>query len=216
MTTYYMRAYAVMKDGTVQYGEISASRRATSAPDARNARTHRRPFAEFTLNARIVSEAISPIASCGFVYSKNTGPEVGGDGCTTLTLDTKESEMKATATSLELGTSITPGPLPPRFRHGLFRRDRSDDERHARPTLPPSPSAEAPTSLTLDRDHQSARYGHLLRLCWSVSNALPTTDDSSVDLSGQAFSHTIADLLPNTLVHIRLPSTTRGSTTATC
>ena len=105
VTTYYMRAYAVMKDGTVQYGEMKSfttsdfqlpSLEMLEPTDVRSK--------EFTLNARIVSEGDYPIASCGFVYSKSAGPEVDGDGCTTLTLDTREPEMKATVASLEIGT----------------------------------------------------------------------------------------------------------------
>lgn len=60
------------------------------------------------------------------------------------------------------------------------------------------------TSLTLSTEITNPHgtvtsYG----FCWSAANALPTTGDSSVELAGKAFSHTIDGLLPNTLVHIR-------------
>ena len=207
VTTYYMRAYAVMKDGTVQYGEMKSfttsdfqlpSLEMLEPTDVRSK--------EFTLNARIVSEGDYPIASCGFVYSKSAGPEVDGDGCTTLTLDTREPEMKATAASLEIGTRY----YARAFAATAFGTAYSDEIAVTTSDIAPADIAAVTvggntyTSLTLSTEITNPHgtvtsYG----FCWSAANALPTSGDSSVELAGKAFSHTIDGLLPNTLIHIR-------------
>lgn len=53
------------------------------------------------------------------------------------------------------------------------------------------------TSLTLSTEITNPHgtvtsYG----FCWSAANALPTTGDSSVELAGKAFSHTIDGCCP--------------------
>lgn len=207
VTTYYMRAYAVMKDGTVRYGEMKSFTTSDfQLPSLEMLEPSDIRSKEFTLRARIVGEGDYPIESCGFVYAKSAGPEVGGEGCTTLTLDIREPEMKGTATSLEIGTRY----YARAFAATAFGIAYSDQIEVTTSDIVPAGiapvtvDANTYTSLTVstritDPHGTVTSYG----FCWSASNALPTTEDSSVDLSGTTFSHTIDGLRPNTPIHIR-------------
>lgn len=207
VTTYYMRAFAVMNDGKVFYGEMKSFTTSDfELPTIEMLDPTNILAKEFTLHARILSEGDYPIDSRGFVYSKEATPVVDGENCTTLRIDTSEAEMTGTATALEIGTQYHVRA----FASTAYGTVYSDEITVTTVNIQPAEigqvtvTANEYTSLSIasqvvNPHGELSSYG----FCWSESNELPTADDSSIDLTGKEFTHTISDLLPNKQLHIR-------------
>ena len=207
VTKYYIRAFAVMKDGKIIYGDLkdfttSNFQLATIAmlepTDIRST--------EVTLHASITDEGDYPITSCGFVYSLSPGAELDAEGSTAVTLDNTASEMTRTILQLTIGTTYYAKAFAVTSQGVAYSEEISFTTGSDAPAelAPISVDENTFTSLTVSSSivnphGEVTSYG----FCWSLTNPIPTTDDSSIDLTDKTFAHTITELLPSQKVYMR-------------
>ena len=206
LTTYYMRAYAVMNDGAVHYGELKSFSTLDFTPAVIEIGEVTDILSmEATVNATIVSRGDYDITSCGFVYSEDPSPEVGKDGCTAAYLDTVQDDMSATLYPLGLGTGYYVRAFAV-SQDGIVYSDQTEF------TTKDIPPVEFSEIEIVDNDYTSICISCTVidangtitskGFCWSATENMPDVGDSSVELDGD-MSYLIEGVMPNEVYYIR-------------
>lgn len=207
-TQYYMKAFAVMKNGEVIYGDLKTF--TTSDFQLANlaiAPAEAITSTEATLKATILYRGDYPIAECGFVYDTTEGVslESESESVVRMKLDNITDDMSGRATGLNYGTTYYVKAYASTAYGVAYSEEISFQTKNDIPTEIGSVVLEENSYTTIKVSSQIIKpngtvsgYG----FCWSESNALPTTEDSSITLSGE-FSHTIEGLRPNLTLYVR-------------
>ena len=208
VTMYYMRAFAVMKNGEVVYGDLKTF----TTSDFQLANLSIAPAegitsTEATLKATILYRGDYPISECGFVYDTVAGVSLDSesDSVVRLKLDNIADDMSGRATALQYGTTYYVKAYAATAYGVAYSDEISFQTKNDIPAEIGNVVVEENTYTTIKVSSQIIKangniggYG----FCWSQTNALPAVEDSSVTLTGE-FSHTIEGLRPNLTLYVR-------------
>ena len=210
MTEYNMKAFAVMKDGTVVYGQdMTFSTTDFQLPTVTIGEVSDIYSNEATFNATLVDSGDYGVTGLGFVYTSDmaTVLEIGADGVMSITGKVEGDSFSAVASSLGIGQAY-------RVRaYAMTENGAGYSEETTFTTLDIKPmtfaeievlentysSLKISTSVVDDQDAQIKSYG----FCWSTSNPLPTVkNDKSVELT-DGFQMSFADVKPGQVYYVR-------------
>ena len=210
MTEYNMKAFAVMKDGTVIYGQDMAfSTTDFQLPTVEIGDVTDIYSNEATFNATLVDAGDFGVTGLGFVYTSDmaTVLEIGADGVMSITGRVEGDSFSAVASSLGIGQAY-------RVRaYAMTENGAGYSEETTFTTLDIKPmtfaeievlentysSLKISTSVVDDQDAQIKSYG----FCWSTSNPLPTVkNDKSVELT-DGFQMSFEDVKPGQVYYVR-------------
>lgn len=207
LTTYYIRAFSVLKDGKIIYGDILnfttkdfelASLKMSEATDVLSK--------EATVQATIVHEGDYPVNSYGFVYSTKSDVTLDSDEAYSQRA-TKEGELiSATLTGLEIGTRYYVKAYAQTSYGTAYSDEYSFKTSDKIPAELEDISIIENTVLNIKiRSAIADPHGTVneFGFCWSTENPAPNRDDQTINLTGQAFEHTISGFAPNTRLYIR-------------
>lgn len=108
MHEYHMKAFAVMSDGTVVYGEeMKFSTTDFCLPTVKALDATDIYSTEATLNGELVDEGDYPVSGFGFVYTSNATAEleIGGTDVKSVTALKESNSFSATISDLAIGTT---------------------------------------------------------------------------------------------------------------
>ena len=210
MTEYNMKAFAVMKDGTIIYGQDMAfSTTDFQLPTVEIGDVTDIYSNEATFNATLVDAGDFGVTGLGFVYTSDmaTVLEIGADGVMSITGRVEGDSFSAVASSLGIGQAY-------RVRaYAMTENGAGYSEETTFTTLDIKPmtfaeievlentysSLKISTSVVDDQDAQIKSYG----FCWSTSNPLPTVkNDKSVELT-DGFQMSFEDVKPGQVYYVR-------------
>ena len=210
MTEYNMKAFAVMKDGTVVYGQdMTFSTTDFQLPTVTIGEVSDIYSNEATFNATLVDSGDYGVTGLGFVYTSDmaTVLEIGADGVMSITGRVEGDSFSAVASSLGIGQAY-------RVRaYAMTENGAGYSEETTFTTLDIKPmtfaeievlentysSLKISTSVVDDQDAQIKSYG----FCWSTSNPLPTVkNDKSVELT-DGFQMSFEDVKPGQVYYVR-------------
>ena len=210
MTEYNMKAFAVMKDGTVVYGQdMTFSTTDFQLPTVTIGEVSDIYSNEATFNATLVDSGDYGVTGLGFVYTSDmaTVLEIGAEGVLSITGKSEGDTFSAVASSLEIGRAY-------RVRaYAMTENGAGYSEETTFTTLDIKPmtfaeievlentysSLKISTSVVDDQDAQIKSYG----FCWSTSNPLPTVkNDKSVELI-DGFQMSFEDVKPGQVYYVR-------------
>ena len=210
MTEYNMKAFAVMKDGTIIYGQDMAfSTTDFQLPTVEIGDVTDIYSNEATFNATLVDAGDFGVTGRGFVYTSDMAAllEIGAEGVLSITGKSEGDTFSAVASSLEIGRAY-------RVRaYAMTENGAGYSEETTFTTLDIKPmtfaeievlentysSLKISTSVVDDQDAQIKSYG----FCWSTSNPLPTVkNDKSVELT-DGFQMSFEDVKPGQVYYVR-------------
>lgn len=210
MTEYNMKAFAVMKDGTVVYGQdMTFSTTDFQLPTVEIGDVTDIYSNEATFNATLVDAGDFGVTGLGFVYTSDMAVvlEIGADGVMSITGRVEGDSFSAVASSLGIGQAY-------RVRaYAMTENGAGYSEETTFTTLDIKPmtfaeievventysSLKISTSVVDDQDAQIKSYG----FCWSTSNPLPTVkNDKSVELT-DGFQMSFEDVKPGQVYYVR-------------
>ena len=210
MTEYNMKAFAVMKDGTVVYGQdMTFSTTDFQLPTVTIGEVSDIYSNEATFNATLVDSGDYGVTGLGFVYTSDMAVvlEIGADGVMSITGRVEGDGFSAVASSLGIGQAY-------RVRaYAMTENGAGYSEETTFTTLDIKPmtfaeievlentysSLKISTSVVDDQDAQIKSYG----FCWSTSNPLPTVkNDKSVELT-DGFQMSFEDVKPGQVYYVR-------------
>ena len=210
MTEYNMKAFAVMKDGTIVYGQDMAfSTTDFQLPTVEIGDVTDIYSNEATFNATLVDAGDFGVTGLGFVYTSDMAVvlEIGADGVMSITGRVEGDSFSAVASSLGIGQAY-------RVRaYAMTENGAGYSEETTFTTLDIKPmtfaeievventysSLKISTSVVDDQDARIKSYG----FCWSTSNPLPTVkNDKSVELT-DGFQMSFEDVKPGQVYYVR-------------
>ena len=210
MTEYNMKAFAVMKDGTVVYGQdMTFSTTDFQLPTVQIGEVTDIYSNEATFNATLVDAGDYGVTGRGFVYTSDMAAvlEIGVEGVLSITGKVEGDSFSAVASSLGIGQTY-------RVRaYAMTENGAGYSEETTFTTLDIKPmtfaeievventysSLKISTSVVDDQDAQIKSYG----FCWSTSNPLPTVkNDKSAELT-DSFQMSFADVKPGQVYYVR-------------
>lgn len=210
MTEYNMKAFAVMKDGTIVYGQDMAfSTTDFQLPTVEIGDVTDIYSNEATFNATLVDAGDFGVTGLGFVYTSDMAVvlEIGAEGVMSITGKVEGDSFSAVASSLGIGQAY-------RVRaYAMTENGAGYSEETTFTTLDIKPmtfaeievventysSLKISTSVVDDQDAQIKSYG----FCWSTSNPLPTVkNDKSVELT-DGFQMSFEDVKPGQVYYVR-------------
>lgn len=208
-TQYYMKAFAVMKNGTVVYGNLKTF--TTSDFQLANiaiGEVTDITSTEASLQATILYRGDYPISECGFVYDKVSGVSLDSESPTLVAqkLDNITDQMSARATSLTHGTTY----YVKAYAATAYGVAYSDEISFTTNNDIPAELAAVVleennyTNVTISSQVVQANGDiQAFGFSWSQTNQLPNiVDDQSIVLTGD-FRHTIEGLRPNLTLYVR-------------
>lgn len=210
MTEYNMKAFAVMKDGTIVYGQdMTFSTTDFQLPTVQIGEVTDIYSNEATFNATLVDAGDFGVTGLGFVYTSDMAVvlEIGAEGVMSITGKVEGDSFSAVASSLGIGQAY-------RVRaYAMTENGAGYSEETTFTTLDIKPmtfaeievventysSLKISTSVVDDQDAQIKSYG----FCWSTSNPLPTVkNDKSVELT-DGFQMSFEDVKPGQVYYVR-------------
>ena len=210
MTEYNMKAFAVMKDGTIIYGEeMKFSTTDFQLPIVQMGEVTDIYSTEATLNGILIEPGDYGVTGRGFVYSADASAvlEIGAAGVSSVLGKVTGDSFSATLSGLEIGQSY-------RVRaYAMTENGAGYSEEITFSTLDIRPmefgeiveventytSLKISTSITDYQDAVATAFG----FCWSTSNPLPTAkNDQSKTLTG-AFEMSFENVKPGQVYYVR-------------
>ena len=210
MTEYNMKAFAVMKDGTILYGEeMKFSTTDFMLPIVEIGEATDIFSTEATLHGTIVDEGDYGVTTRGFVYtSKTEGPlEIGAEDVMSAVATVAGNAFSATVAPLEIGTQY-------RARaYAMTENGPGYSDEYTFSTLDIRPMEFAPisvdentyttlkisTSITDKQDAEVNKFG----FCWSSSNKMPTVAKDHFNVLSGDFSMSFDDVKPGKVYYVR-------------
>ena len=210
MTEYNMKAFAVMKDGTIIYGEeMKFSTTDFQLPTVQMGEVTDIYSTEATLNGILIEPGDYGVTGRGFVYSADASAvlEIGAAGVSSVLGKVTGDSFSATLSGLEIGQSY-------RVRaYAMTENGAGYSEEITFSTLDIRPmefgeiveventysSLKISTAITDYQDAEPTSFG----FCWSTSNPLPTAkNDQSKTLTG-AFEMSFENVKPGQVYYVR-------------
>ena len=210
MHEYYMKAFAVMKDGTIVYGEqMSFSTTDFQLPTVVADAPSDIYATEATLNGHVVEEGDYPVTTKGFVYTSDASAklEIGETGVQSVLGTSSETGFSATIGELAIGGT---------YRVKAYAMTEngagySDEITFSTLDIHPVEFAEIQvlentysslsikSAITNDQGNSITSFG----FCWSSSNKMPTVKNSSFKALGSDFTLSFDDAVPGKLYYVR-------------
>lgn len=210
MHTYNMKAFAVMKDGTIVYGKaLTFSTTDFQLPTVQLRAATEIFSTEATLNGKLLSDGDYTVTTKGFVYTSNRNAvlELGQDGV--LSAMAKDGEDGFSASVGDLGIGVTY-----RVRaYAMTENGAGYSDEGSFTTLDIHPiefsaievlentysSLRIKTSIADDRGTTITSSG----FCWSTINKLPTLKNSDYKALGADFTMEFEDVKPGRIFYVR-------------
>ena len=210
VTEYNMKAFAVMKDGTIIYGEeMKFSTTDFQLPTVEMGEVTDIYSTEATLNGTLVEEGDYGVTGRGFVYTADPSAvlEIGGAGVYSVLGKVNNNDFSATISGLEIGQAY-------RVKaYAMTENGAGYSEEITFSTLDIRPmefgeiveventysSLKISTTITDYQDAEVKSFG----FCWSTTNPLPTVkNDQSKTLTG-AFEMSFENVKPGQVYYVR-------------
>ena len=210
VTEYNMKAFAVMKDGTIIYGEeMKFSTTDFQLPTVEMGEVTDIYSTEATLNGTLIEEGDYGVTGRGFVYTADASAvlEIGESGVYSVLGRVNNNDFSATVSGLEIGQEY-------RVRaYAMTENGAGYSEESSFTTLDIRPmefgeiveventytSLKISTSITDYQDAEVKSFG----FCWSTTNPLPTVkNDQSKTLTG-AFEMSFENVKPGQVYYVR-------------
>lgn len=207
---YSMKAFAVMRDGTIVYGkEMSFSTTDFSLPTVKANEVTEIYASEATLNGTIVDEGDYSVTSCGFVYTANATAtlELGQETVISVLAKAEKADFSVTVGGLAVGTTY-------RVRAYAMTENGpgySTEIKFSTPDV--KPVVFAPIEV-LENTYSSLKIksgvvnpnGATIKssgFCWSSDNKLPSVKNSSFKALGSDFTLSFEDARPGKVYYVR-------------
>ena len=210
VTEYNMKAFAVMKDGTIIYGEeMKFSTTDFQLPTVEMGEVTDIYSTEATLNGTLIEEGDYGVTGRGFVYTADASAvlEIGESGVYSVLGRVNNNDFSATVSGLEIGQEY-------RVRaYAMTENGAGYSEEITFSTLDIRPmefgdiveventytSLKISTTITDYQDAEVKSFG----FCWSTTNPLPTVkNDQSKTLTG-AFEMSFENVKPGQVYYVR-------------
>lgn len=210
VTEYNMKAFSVMKDGTIVYGaEMKFSTTDFQLPTVEMREVTEIYSTEATLNAALVEAGDYGVTGRGFIYTSNASAllEIGAEGVVSVAGTVEGDNFSATITGLEIGQEY-------RVRaYAMTENGAGYSEEVKFSTLNVIPmefaeievientysSLKVSTSITDYQDAQVKSFG----FCWSQTNPLPTVRNSDFNTLTGDFVMSFEDVSPGQVYYVR-------------
>jgi len=207
---YYMKAFAVMKDGTIVYGEMmSFSTTDFQLPTVQISPATEIYATEATLNGKVIEEGDYPVITKGFVYTSDPAAvlEIGQEKV--LSVIGKDGADGFSASVGDLGIGVTY-----RVRaYAMTENGPGYSSENSFATLDIHPVEFAPievlentysslkikSSITDAKGATIKSYG----FCWSETNKLPTVKNSDFKTLGSDFTMAFENVKPGKIYYVR-------------
>lgn len=210
MTEYNMKAFAVMKDGTIIYGqEMKFSTTDFQLPTVEMGEVTDIYSTEATLNGTLVEAGDYGVTGRGFVYTADASAvlEIGSEGVMSALGKVNGDTFSATISGLEIGQTY-------RVRaYAMTENGAGYSEESTFSTLDIRPmefgeiveventysSLKINTSITNYQDAVPTAFG----FCWSATNPLPTVKNDQSKTLTDAFEMSFENVKPGQVYYVR-------------
>ena len=207
---YFMKAFAVMADGTVIYGkQMTFSTTDFQLPSVSMAGVTDIYASEATLNATLDDEGDYPVTGRGFVYtsSANATLEIGAEGVKSVLGSVSGKNFSATLADLAVATTY-------RVRAYAMTENGagySEELTFATPDIKPVLFADIEvlentySSLKI-RSAVTDPQGNTITargFCWSSTNKIPTIKSASFEALDATFTLSFSDAVPAKVYYVR-------------
>lgn len=210
MTEYNMKAFAVMKDGTIIYGEeMKFSTTDFQLPTVQMGEVTDIYSTEATLNGTLVEAGDYGVTGRGFVYTADASAvlEIGSEGVMSALGKVEGDSFSATVSGLEIGRNY-------RVRaYAMTENGAGYSEESSFTTLDIRPmefgdiveventysSLKISTSITNYQDAAATAFG----FCWSATNPLPTVKNDQSKTLADAFEMSFENVKPGQVYYVR-------------
>ncbi len=210
MTEYNMKAFAVMKDGTIIYGEeMKFSTTDFQLPTVQMGEVTDIYSTEATLNGTLVEAGDYGVTGRGFVYTADASVvlEIGSEGVMSALGKVEGDSFSATVSGLEIGQTY-------RVKaYAMTENGAGYSEESSFTTLDIRPmefgdiveventysSLKISTSITNYQDAEATAFG----FCWSATNPLPTVKNDQSKTLTDAFEMSFENVKPGQVYYVR-------------
>lgn len=210
MHRYNMKAFAVMKDGTIVYGEeMSFSTTDFALPTVAIGAATDIYATEATLNGSVIDEGDYPVTTRGFVYtsSKTAILEIGQEGVRSAIGKGSGADFSSSVGDLEIGTTY-------RMRaYAMTENGAGYSEESTFATLDIKPvefadievlentysSLVIKSAITDPKGNTITAYG----FCWSSTVKFPTQKNGSYQALDERFTLSFEDARPGKVYYVR-------------
>ncbi len=207
VTKYYMRAFAVMRDGTIHYGEVrNFTTKDFSPAELGLPATVNVLSKEAQIQAEVTYEGDYHISEYGFIYAKTPDVMHEGAGVKKAVAVRKDNVFTATLLDLEIGTEY----YVKAYAKTEMGYSYSEEMSFTTSSKIPAELADITVvdntvvALKISSEVTATQttvteYG----FCWSTENPVPNKEDETVNLMDKDFVHTLGGYKPNTKLYIR-------------
>lgn len=210
MTEYNMKAFAVMKDGTIIYGEeMKFSTTDFQLPTVKMGEVTDIYSTEATLNGTLVEAGDYDVTGRGFIYTADASAvlEIGSEGVMSALGKLEGDSFSATVRGLEIGQTY-------RVRaYAMTENGAGYSEESSFTTLDIRPmefgdiveventytSLKISTSITNYQDAEATAFG----FCWSATNPFPTVKNDQSKTLTDAFEMSFENVKPGQVYYVR-------------
>lgn len=210
MHEYNMKAFAVLKDGTIVYGkEMKFSTTDFQLPSVLATEVTDIYATEATLNGRLLDQGDYPVTSLGFVYTSDskTTLEIGQDAVASVLAQSSGDTYSATVGELKIGTIYRVRAFAMTENGPGYSEEISFSTLDIRPVeftalevLENTYTAlKVKTSISNDQGNTITSFG----FCWSSSQTLPTLKNSEFKACGPDFTLSFEDAAPGKVYYVR-------------
>lgn len=210
MQKYNMKAFAVMKDGKIIYGEeMTFSTTDFMLPSVTIGPVTDIYANEATFNGTLADEGDYPVLSTGFVYTSNASAvlETGNEGVESILATLSGSEFKVSVGDLAIGQEYRVRA----FAMTSYGTGYSEEMKFS--TLNIKPMEFSGTEI-LENTYTSLKikssitdyHGSTVSsrgFCWSSDNKLPTIKNSNYKETGEGFEMEFENVRPGLVYYIR-------------
>ncbi len=207
VTKYYMRAFAVMKDGTVHYGEVKNFTTKDFSPAELGLPVTLNILSkEAQLQAEVTYEGDYHVSEYGFVYATTPDVMIDGTGVNKAIAVRKDNLFTATLLDLSINTKYYVKAYAKTEMGYSYSEEMSFTTSDKIPAELADITVVDNTVVALKisseiTETQSvvSEYG----FCWSTENPVPNKEDETINLTDKDFVHTLEGYTPNTKLYIR-------------
>ena len=210
MTEYNMKAFAVMKDGTIIYGqEMKFSTTDFQLPTVEMGEVTDIYSTEATLHGPLVEAGDYGVTGRGFIYTADASAvlEIGSEGVISVLGKVDGESFSATVSGLEIGQSY-------RVRaYAMTENGAGYSDESSFTTLDIRPmefgeivelentysSLKISTTVTDNQDAEVTSFG----FCWSTVNPLPTVKNDQSKTLTDAFEMSFENVKPGQVYYVR-------------
>lgn len=210
MTEYHMKAFAIMKDGTVVYGkEMTFSTTDFQLPTVEMGEITDIYSTEATLNAVLVEAGDYGVTGRGFIYTDDQSAvlEVGAEGVESVLGKVDGSSFSATVGNLEIGQTYRVRAYAMTENGAGYSEEKTFTTLNIRPmefadievVENTYSTLKIRTSITEDHDDVLKSFG----FCWSSENTLPTVKNAEFNTLTGDFAMSFDDVKPGKVYYVR-------------